>query len=135
MSHFACQVLGVTCHVLFVRCQVLHVTCHQLTPTAKAIDPPPANSPIMHSRLLCKDPKAPKKSECKKILQTAKIQKKYRGMPIYSDILFDQKSTVHWEARFLQWRRQTHRHMTDGHGNVGNTSKSGHHPVHLEYVR
>ena len=33
------------------------VTCHlSLTPTAIARDPPPAFSPTMHSRLVCKDP-------------------------------------------------------------------------------
>ena len=34
-----------------VRCQVSRVTCHMsLTPTDRATDPPPANSPTMHSR-------------------------------------------------------------------------------------
>ena len=41
-----------------VMCQVLCVTCHlSLRPTATATDPPPANSHIMHSRLVPKDPK------------------------------------------------------------------------------
>ena len=32
------------------------VTCHvSLTPTATGIDPPPVNSPIMDSRLVCKE--------------------------------------------------------------------------------
>ena len=41
------------CQVTGVRCQVSPVTCHKsLTPTATAMDPPPANSPTMHSRIL-----------------------------------------------------------------------------------
>ena len=35
---------------------ILHVCCHQsLTPTAIATDPPPANSPTLHSRLVHQD--------------------------------------------------------------------------------
>ena len=41
-----------------VRCQVSHFTRpRSLTPTAKATDLPPTNSPDMHSRLVCKNPK------------------------------------------------------------------------------
>ena len=37
-------------------CQVSPVACHlSLTPRAKATDPLSANSPIMHSKLVCKD--------------------------------------------------------------------------------
>ena len=41
-----------------LRCHMLSVTCHMsLTPTATAMDPSPANSPTMHSRIVRKDPK------------------------------------------------------------------------------
>ena len=47
------QVLYVRCHVSCVTCRVSPVTFHMsLTPTATATDPPPANSPKMHSRML-----------------------------------------------------------------------------------
>ena len=39
-------------------CHVSRVTCNLLTATAT--DPPPANSPAMHSMLVCKDPKSQK---------------------------------------------------------------------------
>ena len=36
------------CHVSHVTCHVLRVACHlSLTPTGKATDPPPANSPTI----------------------------------------------------------------------------------------
>ena len=49
-------------HMLCVRCHMLHVTYHLslfaghmlLTPTATDMDPPPANSPTMHSRVVYK---------------------------------------------------------------------------------
>ena len=44
-------------NVLRFTCRVSPVTCHfSLTPTATATDPPTANFPIMHSRLVCKEP-------------------------------------------------------------------------------
>ena len=56
-----------------VACCVLRVTCHlSITPTATATDPPHANSPIMHSRLVAKTP--PKKNANYKKL--SKRQKK-----------------------------------------------------------
>ena len=69
-----------------VTCRVSQVTCHlSLTPTATATDPPPANSPIMHNRLVCKEPKLYKNLKYKKIFKTWR----YTGI---SDTLFDQKS-------------------------------------------
>ena len=51
------QVSSVRCQVSYVTCQVLRVTCHMsLTPTATAAEPPPANSPTMHSRMGYQDP-------------------------------------------------------------------------------
>ena len=47
-------------YLSYVSC---HLFCHpSLMPTAKATDPPPANSPTMHSRLVRKDPKPPPKN-------------------------------------------------------------------------
>ena len=41
-----------------VMCHLLPVTCHvKLTQTATATDPPPANSPTMHGRVIHKHPK------------------------------------------------------------------------------
>ena len=43
----------IRCEVSGARCQVSHVKCHMsLTPTATATDPPPANSPTRHIRML-----------------------------------------------------------------------------------
>ena len=61
MSYVRCQVSGVTCCVSSVKsnlsgvmCHVSSITCHlSITPTATVRDPAPANSPIMHSRLVC----------------------------------------------------------------------------------
>ena len=42
---------GVTFQVSHVMCHMLHVTCHMsIAATATATDPPPANSPTLHSR-------------------------------------------------------------------------------------
>ena len=77
------------CHVSCVMCCMSCVTCQlSPTPTATATDPPPSNSPTMHSRLVCKDPN-------------------------FSDTIFDQKSTVHQEAVFPGG--DTH---TNGHRNL-----------------
>ena len=39
-------------------CHLLPVTCHKsLTPTATAMEPPPTDSPAMHSKLAHKDSK------------------------------------------------------------------------------
>ena len=53
ISDVTCQASGVRCHVSGIRCHVSGVTCNMsLTPTAIAADPPPTNSPTMHSRML-----------------------------------------------------------------------------------
>ena len=57
------------------------VTCLlSLKLTATATDPPTANSPIMHSRLVCKDPKTRKNFKTLNIIETAKM-KTSRIMP------------------------------------------------------
>ena len=50
---------NITCHVSYIICHKSHVGCHlSLTPTATAMDPPPANyRTTMHKRMVCKDPK------------------------------------------------------------------------------
>ena len=51
-----CHVSCVMYHVYCVRCHVSCVMCHlSPTPTAKAQGTPRANSPSMHSRLVCQD--------------------------------------------------------------------------------
>ena len=56
MSHLMCHVSSVTCHMSYVICQMSHFTCHMsLTPTATAMDPPLANSPTMHCRIVCQE--------------------------------------------------------------------------------
>ena len=47
---------NVTCHVSHFMCHISHVTCH-----VSAKDPPPANSPIIHSRLALKPKKVKNK--------------------------------------------------------------------------
>ena len=52
-----CRISRITCHVSREPYHVNRVTCHlSLTPTATATDPPHANFPFMHSRLVSKDP-------------------------------------------------------------------------------
>ena len=54
VSHVVCHLSRVTCQVSCVTCRVSSITCHlSITPTATVRDPAPANSPIMHSRLVC----------------------------------------------------------------------------------
>ena len=69
--------LCITCHVLRVKCHL------SLTPTVTAPDPPPANSPTMHSMLVRKDPKTQKNFKTQKSHKMAKkTHKKTGGMPI-----------------------------------------------------
>ena len=50
-----CHMSRVTCYMSCATCHMFFVTCHlSLTPTTTATDFPPVNSPIMHSRLVCK---------------------------------------------------------------------------------
>ena len=103
------KVKNVMCRVSRVMCHVSRVTCHlSLTPTATATDPFPANSPIMHSRLVRKKTQ---KFQKQKNIKTAKAQKS-RGMPILA---------IHSLTRNLQstgkrgFHDGTHTHTTDGH--------------------
>ena len=53
-----CHVSHLTWHVSCVACHLSPVTCQMsLTPTATTMDPIPANSPSLHSRMVDKDPK------------------------------------------------------------------------------
>ena len=55
-KYVRCHVSHVTCHVSCVTCHMSHVTSHMSpTKTAPAKDPPSANSPTMHSRLVHQD--------------------------------------------------------------------------------
>ena len=118
VSHvtFTCQVSGVMCPVSHVTCCMLRVTCHlSLTPTATAIDPPPANSTIMHSRLVRKDPKTGTNFKKQETIGTSKTRN-FKRYANNSNTLFDQKSPVHRKAGFL-WRHthtdsQTHNWWT-----------------------
>ena len=65
-----CHVLGVSCPVSGITCHMEPVTCHHsLMPTVTVTDYCPANSPIMQSRLVCKEPKPKNKSKFKKLLK------------------------------------------------------------------
>ena len=65
MSCDMCHVQGVKCQVSCVRCPLSWILCHvscvtcrmSLSSTATAMDPPPAHSPTVHSRMVCKDQK------------------------------------------------------------------------------
>ena len=47
--------------MVLVRCRLSPVTCHMsLMPTATAKDPPPVNSPTMHSRMVLEEKKKEK---------------------------------------------------------------------------
>ena len=69
VSHVMCHEPRVTCHVSRVACNL------SLAPTSTARDLPYANSSIMHSRLVHKDPKPLKKLQNAKNHLKAKIQK------------------------------------------------------------
>ena len=91
-----------------VMCHMSRVTCYLLeTLTATATYHPPANSPIMHSRLVCTDQKH-KKLQNPKISskQQKKIENIYRHANI-SNKLFDLQLPIHREARFSHWHTDT----------------------------
>ena len=108
MSHVTCNMCSVMSHASCVKtCHVSRVLCHlSQTPTATATDPPTANSPIMHSRLVLKDPKTQKNAKLKKNLNN-KNQNLCRGNPILA---------IHSITRSLQFtgklglRDGTHTH-------------------------
>ena len=107
---------NVMCHVSRVMYHLSPVTCHlSLTPTAPATYRPPANSPMMHSRLVCKEAR-PRKLLNAKNHQENKNPKMSRGMPIFA--------LRSW-IRSLQSTRKrvfrdgtAHRHTTHGHHNL-----------------
>ena len=79
MSCVMCKVSHVRCQVSGVRCRMSRVTYHlSLTPTATvtATDPPPANSLIMQSWLLRKDPKTQNNIKNAKKIHKTKITPK-----------------------------------------------------------
>ena len=58
------RVLHVICHVLHIACHLSPFTYHlSVTPRATATDPPPANFPTKHSRLVHINPKKLKKNQ------------------------------------------------------------------------
>ena len=70
------------CYYFLVQIFLSH-TCHlSLRLTATAKDPPHANSPIMHSRLVCKNQKNITNLNRKKNHRNNKNPKMFRGMPI-----------------------------------------------------
>ena len=94
-------------HVSHVMCRLSCVMCHlSLTPTANATQPPPVNSPIIQSRLVCKDPKHEKYSKRK----NQKPKNIYRHANI---------SDIHGKHVFPDGTdTQTHRHTTLGRRNL-----------------
>ena len=65
----------VLCHVSRVMCHLLRVTCHlSLMATSTSKNPLPANSPVMHSRLVRKDPKTRTNFKTHKIIETTKTR-------------------------------------------------------------
>ena len=129
MSHVMCPVSCVLCHVPCVICHmscvmftccILHVTSHlSMTPSATFTDPPSANSPIMHSRLIWKDLNTPKQSQIQEIIKTIKTTtKNIQRYANNRDTLFDRKSPVQREARFPLWHTQTDGLTTDRHCNL-----------------
>ena len=70
------------CHMSGVMCCLTSFTCHlSLMPTATATNPPTANSPIIHSRLVCNEEKKQKKFKTQKNLQNGNNWKMSRGKP------------------------------------------------------
>ena len=82
MSHTTCNVsctMYPVTHVAFCRSPVI---CHlSLMPKATATDPPPANSPTMHSRMVGKDQKNQNKNLNKREREKKCKSKMSRGRP------------------------------------------------------
>ena len=74
------KILDFTCHMSRVTSHVSHIVC-RLSPTTTVTDPPPANYPIMHCRLVCKEQTTRKFQNAKKILKQQKPETSW-GMPI-----------------------------------------------------
>ena len=96
--HISCvtfHVSGVMCLVTWVTFHMSLVTCH-LSPVANTnsqIHPSPVNSPIMHSRLVCKDPKT--KTHVKTQKKKTHWNNKNPKMPIQA---------IHTDRRLGDWR-------------------------------
>ena len=83
ISCITCHMSHVTCQVSHVLCHVSRVTCHlSLTPTATATEHSPANSPPMHSRLVCKDPQIRRNFKTQKYYCNCKNIEMFRSTPI-----------------------------------------------------
>ena len=103
VSHVRGQVWGVRCQVSGVRWEVSHVTCYlSLMPIVGTTDLPPANSPIVPSRL---DGKYQKNQNNRNHWNGKKNPKQKRYGNV-SNMLFDQKTPVHQEAGVLQWQER-----------------------------
>ena len=78
-----CYMSRVTYHMSHVACHLSPVICHlSLAPTATATDPPPANSPIIHSRLARKIQKRERFSKRQKSLKMKRRRKNCDCRPI-----------------------------------------------------
>ena len=101
VSRVTCHVSNVNCRLSSVTCHLPNVTCHlSLVSTARAMDPPSANSPTMYSKLVGKGKKE------KEIKETTKRQIFLKAC-IFEYIIFDEKSQVHRDAGFPNMDRQT----------------------------
>ena len=86
------------------KCHTSHVTCHVLRVTATATNPPPANSPTIHSRLVHKNKKPRKNFKIKNC----------DGRPILAIRPFTRGLQFTGEVGFSRWHRQIYR-QTDRH--------------------
>ena len=97
--HVMCHISCVKCCVSYVMYHLSPVTCHlSLTTKTKAIDPPPANSPTMHSRLVCKEKKERKNKTLWK--EKEKKRKNVFKLANISNTHFNKMSPVHRKVRF-----------------------------------
>ena len=98
----------VMCLVSGVRCRMWRINCHlSIMPTVTATDPPPANSPIMHSRLVPKDPKKNQRKKGRRKISRCMSIETIRSL---TRSLQSTRKRAYWDG--------THTHMTDGHSNV-----------------
>ena len=96
IPHLTCNVSCTMYHGIPVACRRSPVICHlSLMPKATATDPPPANSPTMHSRMVGKDQKNQNKTQSKQKREEKKHAKsKFLGVgQIYGYALWPEVSS------------------------------------------
>ena len=104
------------CHMFRATCCMSPVTYNlSLMPTATATFHPPANSPTMHSRLVCKDQKKTKNAKNQLSLLKIKLSSRY---PILAIVSLTRGLQSTRKCGFQEGTTYVIQHTTFGHCNL-----------------